>query len=284
MNKRIAAGIVLYNPDTDRLRLCLESICFQVEKVFLIDNSSRNLRQIETLLKGYPKCDLRMNSENKGIAAALNQLMEIADRENYQWVLTLDDDSVCDKDMVEKLENCIGYCTAGIICAEAVDEKMSDSRKENFSEKTGDIYREIRNCITAGSLTNVAIWKKTGGFDSRMFIDFVDVEYCARLRENGYKIIQVPGTYVYQQYGNISGSFSLFGKKYYLFNYSPVRIYYSVRNQIYYMKKHRGNVNILNQILFLVGYIGKRIIFEKNRSKSLKAACRGIRDGIKMQV
>lgn len=284
MNKRVAAGIVLYNPDIERLRLSLESVYIQVKKVFLIDNNSKNLSQIETLLKEYPECELRRNSENRGIASALNQLMEMADREDYQWVLTLDDDSICDKDMVEKLENCTGYRNAGIICAEAIDEKMSDSRKGNCAGKTNGLYQEVRDCITAGSLTNVEIWKKMGGFDSRMFIDFVDVEYCTRLRENGYKIIQVPGTYVHQQYGNISDSFSIFGKKYYLFNYSPVRIYYSVRNQIYYMKKHRGNVSILNQILFLLGYIGKRIIFEKNRSKSIKAACKGIRDGIKMQV
>ena len=47
MQNRIAAGIVLYNPDIDRLKKNLEVIESQVEKVFLVDNHSNNLEEVK---------------------------------------------------------------------------------------------------------------------------------------------------------------------------------------------------------------------------------------------
>lgn len=277
MQTRVAAGIVLYNPDIERLRKNLMSISNQVEKIFLVDNASDNLIEIKELLKQFSDWDLIVNEENKGIAEALNQLFKSAEASGFQWMLTLDDDSVCDKNMVSSLCKCIHKEQIGIICPLAEDDKMQ--RKRNSSKIC---VEEIADCITAGSLTKIAAWREVGGFDSRMFIDFVDIEFCLRLRIKGYKILRVNNVCVHQQYGNITGSFSILGKKFYLFGYSPVRVYYSVRNQIYYMKKHWKNINVGKQLLYLFGYIGKRLIFEKNRVKSFAAVCRGVKDGVRM--
>ena len=51
MQNRIAAGIVLYNPDIDRLKKNLEVIESQVEKVFLVDNHSNNLEEVKKMIK-----------------------------------------------------------------------------------------------------------------------------------------------------------------------------------------------------------------------------------------
>ena len=277
MQNRIVAGIVLYNPDIDRLKKNLGVIESQVEKVFLVDNHSNNLEEIKKMLKLFSICELIENEKNAGIATALNQLMSEAQNQGYAWLLTLDDDSVCEKDMVGKLTAYMDKPYAGIICPRAIDDKMIALVKTENSRVT-----MVDSCITAGSLTNIEVWNAIGKFDDKMFIDFVDVEYCTRLREHGYHIYQVDSALIHQQYGNISGEFSILGRKFYLFNYSPVRVYYFVRNQIYYMKKHKLFLNIGHQRLFLMGYIGKRIVFEKNRVASFKAVIRGIKDGIRM--
>lgn len=279
MSEKKAVGIVLYNPDIERLLQCLQAVVMQCDKIYLVDNNSKNINEILESIEIYQTCTLIQNSDNKGIAAALNQIMENAEIEGIEWVLTLDDDSVCDENLIEKLWSRIEYPSAGIICPIAVDDKISRFR---YEESTTGECQEIESCITAGSLTNVKVWRKCGGFDEKMFIDFVDIEYCTRLRECGYKIIQVKDTCVHQQYGNVTGTISFFGKTFSLFNYSPIRIYYSVRNQIYYMRKHKESINVFNQVLFLIGYIGKRIVFEKNRLNSIAAVFRGIRDGRKM--
>ena len=279
MQKRTAAGIVLYNPDIMRLKKNLLSVCYQVEKIFLVDNASENISETEKVVKSFPNCEMIKNCSNVGIAKALNQLFARAEEEKYSWLLTLDDDSVCDSDMVSHLIPYTDLNKMAIICPTAVDDKMNIQKEQ--AEKT---FEYVSDCITAGSLTNVEIWKCVGGFDDQMFIDFVDVEYCTRLRRAGYSIGRVNNTYVHQEYGNIKGSFSLFGKKFYQFDYSPLRIYYSVRNQIYYMKKHKECVSAAKQIMFLIGYSGKRIVFESNRKESIKAILKGIKDGIGMQV
>lgn len=277
MQNKIAAGIVLYSPDIDRLKKNLEAIVPQVEKVFLVDNHSDNIKEVKKMLEQFPVCKLIKNEKNAGIATALNQLMSEAQNQGYAWLLTLDDDSVCEKDMVGKLTAYKDKPYAGIVCPRATDDKMSALVKSGNPQVT-----EVDSCITAGSLTNIEAWNAIGNFDDKMFIDFVDVEYCTRLREHGYRIYQVNSALIHQQYGNISGEFSILGRTFYLFNYSPVRVYYSVRNQIYYMKKHKSFLNMGQQRLFLIGYIGKRIVFEKNRVASFKAVIRGIKDGIRM--
>lgn len=279
MNECIAAGIVLYQPDIARLRENLSAICGQVSRVYLIDNASDNLDQVQILLKEYTNCILIKKEFNTGIAAALNTLMEAAGSEGYQWILTLDDDSVCDENLVSRLSMYTKQKKIGIVCAEACDDKIG-SPSGNLVAK-GEV-QEVEHCITAGSLTNFSAWHQVGGFDEKMFIDFVDVEYCTRLKRAGFQILQVNGVFVHQQYGNISGSFSIFGKKFYLYNYSPVRVYYSVRNQIYYMRKHREYISLRRWRLFLLGYIGKRLFFEQNRWRSMKAVVRGVKDGRNM--
>lgn len=277
MQNKIAAGIVLYNPDMDRFKKNLKAIAPQVEKVFLVDNHSDNIEEVKKMLEQFPVCELIENEKNAGIATALNQLMSEAQNQGYAWLLTLDDDSVCEKDMVKKLTAYMDKPYAGIVCPRATDDKMSALVKSGNPQVT-----TVDSCITAGSLTSIEAWNAIGKFDDKMFIDFVDIEYCTRLREHGYRIYQVNSTCIHQQYGNISGEFSILGRTFYLFNYSPIRVYYSVRNQIYYMKKHKSFLNMGQQRLFLIGYIGKRIVFEKNRVASFKAVIRGIKDGIRM--
>ncbi|MCD7746008.1 MAG: glycosyltransferase family 2 protein [Lachnospiraceae bacterium] len=314
MCKKIAAGIVTYNPDCARLAENLDAVCGQVDRVFLVDNGSVKVSQIREMLRHYPNCELHCNAGNEGLAKALNQIMQLAKEQGYSWVLTLDEDSVCESGMVGKLasalkteekhspanientdakartEICAEKADAlheraeiGIICPRAIDDRMKERRESErpeFSERP----ERIQDCITAGSLTSVRAWGAAGGFDEKMFIDFVDVEFCTRLRTAGYEILRVPDALIHQQYGRIRGSFHLFGKEFYLFDYSPTRVYYSVRNQIYYMRKHRAHIQLEKQIFFLLGYTGKRIVFERRKRESVQMIVRGIRDGIKMQI
>ena len=279
MNKKKAVGIVLYKPDMKRWVQCLNAIEAQCDKIYLIDNNSQNINDILQVIKGRSSCTLIQNSENKGVAAALNQIMSAAETDGFEWVLTLDDDSLCDPDLYEKLWKMTSVPDVGIVCPVANDDKISSIEVEKKQEAT---CQEIQNCITAGSLTNIEIWRKCGRFDEKMFIDFVDIDYCTCLREKGYKILQVTDTCVHQQYGNVSKTISFFGIQLSIFNYSPFRIYYSVRNQIYYMRKHKRFIKKVNWTFYLIGYIGKRVVFEKNRVKSIKAIYKGIKDGRKM--
>ena len=75
----IAAGIVAFNPDIDRLESNILNIRNQVEKLYVIDNASDNLKDIEKLCDKYD-AHLVANIENYGIAKALNQMCQFAQR------------------------------------------------------------------------------------------------------------------------------------------------------------------------------------------------------------
>ena len=276
---KTGAGIVTFNPDIKRFEYVLEAVCNQVEKVWIVDNHSADIECIRQITNRYPSAVLIVNEQNIGIAAALNQIFGMADNENFSWILTLDDDSICDTDLIRKLLPYTNRKNIGIVCARAIDDAMGSigGRRRPKAEF-------IEDCITAGALTSIAAWKTVGGFDERMFIDFVDIEFCQRLRQGGYRIIRNSEVFVNQKYGNITGKVCLPGLTLYILNYAPKRIYYSVRNQVYYIRKHRKNINVLRRGAYLTGFCGKHILFENNRINTIKAIAEGLVDGFKMQI
>ena len=61
MQNKIAAGIVLYSPDIDRLKKNLEAIVPQVEKVFLVHNHTDNKKEVKKILEQFPVSKLIKN-------------------------------------------------------------------------------------------------------------------------------------------------------------------------------------------------------------------------------
>ena len=73
-----------------------------------------------------------------------------------------------------------------------------------------------------------------------MFIDEVDHEYCYRVKEKNYKVIQVNHVLLNHQLGvKKSGAYlGVFAKRNRIIH-SPQRVYYMVRNYLYVRKKYR---------------------------------------------
>ena len=63
----ICAGIVLYNPDIDKLTNNINSIINQVSVVLLQDNGSSNIKEIEELIKQWENVKIIHNPVKKHI-------------------------------------------------------------------------------------------------------------------------------------------------------------------------------------------------------------------------
>ena len=99
MYMKIIAGIVLFNPDIDRLKENVGAIFCQVDKVVFIENGSKKIDYIDNI-----DCENGIfiyNKENLGIAHALNQILDYAASNNYEWALTLDQDSVASPNLIQ---------------------------------------------------------------------------------------------------------------------------------------------------------------------------------------
>lgn len=227
----ILCGIVLYNPDIKRLVDCVNSVINQVDKIIFVDNGSATINDVKNAFERKTQIEFICNSANLGIAFALNQIISFGRKNNYDWVLTLDQDSICSEHMVENMvlaSNAVD--SVGIMCPLTVD--VDNYCNDNSSNST----REMEWCITSGSLINLKNTEKCS-FDNKMFIDLVDYDFSIQVKQAGLKIIRVYNSILYHRLGD------LVVKKFLWFNvevtnHNAMRRYYYVRNVYYILKKY----------------------------------------------
>lgn len=260
----IIAGIVTYNPDIVKLKQNLTAIVPQVLHTVIVDNASDNIIDIKKLVSEFRHVEVIVNKDNKGIAAALNQIFRKANEWKSLYAITLDQDSEVYPNLIKT------YLTY---------ENLGDSftclrHDRNFTiENSADKkYEYVDSCITSGNLVKVAAWKDVGGFNERLFIDMVDVDFCYRLKNNGYRILKVNKYGMLHEIGD--GSFvTLFGRKHFTGNYSAFRKYYIFRNMSYVIRKYHLQHHYYSYkrllLLFFSIWINEDNILQKS-SKALK--------------
>ena len=271
----VVAAIVTFNPELDRLRENLRAAAEEAARLLIVDNASENVILIEALLQEFPTAELIRNATNKGIARALNQAMKWASVQHFSWALLLDQDSVVSKGMVGALSSHIA-AAPGIVCPAIEDRSAPDSSAKEF------IPTEVDYCITSGSLCSVSAWEQVGGYDEAIFIDFVDFDFCLRLRESHYRIIREPRTILLHEIGKITRHGGVTA-----YHHSAFRSYYMARDMIYYAQKHRRSaralmVNRRGLAETYVVLIRKAVIvalFEEDRPRRVGAIFRGMISG-----
>ena len=237
------AGIVLYNPDIERLRENIDAVKNQVDHLIFINNHSANYSQVKQICDKVNNSTFIDNKKNLGVAYALNQIAKRAQNLGAEWVLTLDQDSVCLPGIVSEYEKYTQSGAASLTCY------MKD---RNFDiDNLADLeISEVDFCITSGNYINLSIWKKLHGFDSRLFIDKIDTDYCYRLITNGYSILKIPYVGILHEVGTNTQRHKFLGKSFVVFNHSPFRCYYLIRNQIYFGRKHEKTMGKKNSLRY----------------------------------
>ena len=295
---KIAAGVVLYNPDdNERIVKSIKSVLEQVKKVYVFDNSTIEKKFV------FPESVTYMTEhKNMGIAYALNVIMSKAMKEGYEWVITMDQDSVIPKNLIVSYEKYIDNKIA-IICPQVIDSRRSYMKIQKEPEK-----EFVDFCITSASCTNINAWKNIGKYDNWLFIDLVDNDFCKRLIISGYKILRLNRLVLDQEFGKIipkSKKIQNFwnkiaillnndncGKLGYRKFVNPSRIYYTCRNIIYVNRKYkkygkiayRENYNCNGFFGFIICFILPSILRAKEKRKVFLAAIKGLRDGYRKQV
>lgn len=278
MNK-IYVGVVTYNPNINRLQENLDSICGQVQNIIVCDNGSDNIAEIESLSCGYSNVEMIKLGKNLGIAAALNRLMEWGERQNQDWMLSLDQDSVCDSDYVNRM---LPYLTVeknlGIVAPVIVDRNVGI-----VGHNPKNDYESVNTCITSGSFSRIDVWKNIGGYDEKLFIDSVDFEYCYRVRKKGYLVIQVRNVKLLHEIGNSRIRKFLFFKVS-VKEHSAFRKYYIARNNIYYPLKHKLWLRFIRAHLRNLWMIVVILLYEKDKNEKIKAVLNGWHDAYSLNL
>lgn len=272
---QICAGIVLYNPNEDRLAENINAILPQVSWLILVDNGSNNIESILKEWNNKSKIKFIINIKNEGIAKALNQMCETASEANFKWILTLDQDSVCPSNLIHKFMQYTEYNKIGIVCP-----RFELNINGHSLKKVTTNFEYVDYCITSASLTNLEAWNKSGKFDEWMFIDCVDYDFCLKLTSHGYKILRLNDVVINHEVGKLQVMELPFGKKIILHNHNPMRNYYISRNTVYILKKYWKNKSVYRWIPRLIYWQTCKLIFERNKIKNLTQFLKGIKDGL----
>lgn len=278
-SNKILAGIVTFNPNIKRFAENLSALISQVQNILVLDNGSDNVSEIRAELAKYKlEIDIICFDRNKGIAAALSQIMDYADAHGYQWLLSLDQDSVIKAGLADcylRLVDDIQYSDAGIFTCLINDRNFKDEKYE--IQKVEVI--EVPYCISSAALTSVEKYKKTNGYDKNFFIDCVDFDLCYSLREHNYKIYRVNHIGLLHEVGHGENKRFLW-KNIIVYHQPSFRIYYLARNTILMHKKHKKLFPFWTTMYKIAAQFVKIILYENNKIEKLRKYSAGLKAGL----
>ena len=189
----------------------------------------------------------------------------------------MDQDTFVPDDLIEEYRKYMSLDKVAIICPQFWDINLTT--KEEFIKKIpNEEFSYVDRCISSASLNNVDIAAEIGGFDEKMFIDWVDFDYCKNCIDHGYNILRANNCIIEHQIGN-SRIVKFLWKKLICYNHPSVRKYYYFRNRVYYARKYHENIFMTAKCL-LSNFIP--LFYEENKFEKIRQALKGFFDGFKL--
>jgi rhamnosyltransferase len=250
------------------------------------------------LEKRYPQVTVLKMPENLGIGGGLAAGMAYAATEKkHDWVWTFDQDSVPNGDALQALlegsETAVAEGEVGIVAMLPVHQRTGECYypllwRDGFVKPSKQLVRQpiwfADLVISSGCMVRREVVEKVGLPRADFFIDFVDFEYCIRVRSQGYKIAVINRAKLAHEEGN--------ARKIQLPGYSglwpvqaPFREYYMSRNLAYvawWLYPNHGTKR------FVVGYLARQackvLFFGSNKLACLRKMAQGFWDGRKANL
>lgn len=267
---KFAGVVVLYNPD-EEVNKNISSYLNAIEKLYVIDNSSED--NSKKIMKD-KKIEYIPLYDNKGIAKALNTGCEKALENNFDYILTMDQDSNFENDDIIKFIDFVKKNKEEKIAIFTPFHRFGHEIKK--PEEEVDYPFEV---MTSGNLVSLNAYKDVGGFKDWLFIDCVDIEFCMNLRKNGYEICRYNEIELIHHLGNTE-SVDLKIKKIIVYNQNYIRRYYITRNLLYMYNLYHDTFPeystwLKDNVKFQTRNV---ILFEKDKFRKIRNVWRGIRD------
>jgi rhamnosyltransferase len=294
--RQVAALVVTYFPDAC-FPARLDKLLEQVSRVVIIDNGSpKDLLLWQEQYCHSDNITCLENSNNLGIATALNQGMDLLTEEGFEWVITFDQDSTVTSGFIALLRDTINADAishdVALVGANRSDAGENHAMHRWLRSKTGWPFFERVTCdrigpegvtlvITSGTLVNMKIFNILGPFRDDFFIDFVDSEYCLRVREAGYRILVNPDARMFHQLGS-KKQYRLFGLTMSPTFHSPLRRYYLFRNRIEMIRLY-GLIFphwLIYELMALAHITLGILLYEDQKIAKLQACAFGTWDGL----
>lgn len=282
MQDTFCAIIISYNP-TNQLIENVNILIPQVSKILIVDNNSNtDTAYILDTLSKKESVTIKYNLTNLGIATALNQGVNYASENGYKWVVTFDQDSLASSSYIQTMIAAYESCDNNESIAIISPRYKTNTGMISFSKQKDKnlSFSKIKTTITSGNIIRVEALRKVGLFDDSFFIDYVDHEFCLRVRSNGWSIIESHHSILIHSLGNSTrhkiGNITIITT-----GHAPFRRYYKYRNLVRTIKKYYWfDTWLLKDLKALIFEPLKIILFEEEKLLKLGCIYKGVFDGI----
>jgi len=283
LNTSVAAVIVVYNA-YQSLTMLLQSLSGQVDTIIIIDNSDEGYEVPEAVINMSTVKYQRL-AFNKGLGVGINQGIALSKEIGVEWVLLLDQDSVVSDGMVASM--LIGYqensdlTAIAMICPDVfLTDKGVHQYPLSFSSvmtrKITSTSDEVDFAITSGGLIKLSLLEAVGLMDEAFFIDYIDFDFCLRLRSCHYKILFVKEARLLHKLGDQKMS-----KIGFLYTFhTPQRLYFQTRNRLSVIKRYGlafPSFMLMQLSLFVLKFV-KILVVEDQKVTRLRCYFAGVRD------
>lgn len=262
------AVVVLYNPTDDEIRN-INSYKNKVDCTVIVDNSDVDHRQLVNKIVSLTNSIIYYSEhKNLGLAKGFDIGVDLLIKNNCEWALLFDADSKMSTDLLAVYKNAIN---------EHGGERVSVFSPVHVFDRSNNIsykgYRDIDWAMTSGCLYNCELFVKQKGFFEKLFVDGIDMDYCFKSHENGYKVIECGEAVLNHNPGETR---SFLGLKYGVA--SPFRYYMQARQLIWCWKKYGKN-----KLFFTYLYKWFKVIFLfPDKKEYIKEMIKGTKEGNKL--
>lgn len=287
----LCAVVVTYRPDADIVHN-LEAIARECGRVIVVDNGSP--ADVQAVLAVVPGVLLLPQSENVGLAAALNVGVARAAEMGCEWVVTFDQDSQPELGFGAALWETHRRQPRAAVVGPRIHEAGSDPTRYRWVARhsvspflfqripsTGNDLPCVTMMVTSGSMVEVTEWQRQGGFDSGLFIDYIDTDYCLRVIRAG-RTVAVAGSALLRHRLGARQTRVMLGREFRPTHHAAFRHYYMARNRVRMWRRHALAVPhwAAFDLSFALYNYTRVLAFEDQRWAKVKAIVRGTWHGL----
>ena len=296
INSKVAVIVVNWKK-YDITSSCIESILNSTNsnfKIILVDNESDN-KKVKNF-KYRNEIKIIQNKKNEGFSKANNIGIDYALKNNYDYTILINNDTIVEKNLIEVLLKTAQAKNFSVV--QPLILKYSGKEIWNAGGRINYFFgnfitrKKVGNSLNSSHeltewltgcccLFKTKIFKEIGKLDESFFAYYEDVDFSLRLKKHGYKIGFTSKTHVYhyESFSSISNN-SKGGKL------SPYIHYLNIRNHILILKKHSDLFNPfgtrLYQIFKIISY-SIYFIFRLRFTK-LNMVYKGLLDSYKIKI
>lgn len=267
---KLATVVVAYHPTAEVLEN-IASYAAGSDELYVWDNTPGGSPLLASLQQGTL---LHHEHRNMGLGYAYNRAMERALAAGCTHLMTMDQDS--------RFE---AFGTYKRQVAENQDTKIAIFTPPINHDISANGQRYSISC-QSGSIFNLSLLEKVGGFREDFFIGMVDAEISLKMMHHGYKIYQLAGANLVHEVGS-GRQVRFLGKTIEVTDYSPLRHYYDSRNRILLWRQfpYDADARFKRQLVASrLKLMAKIALFEKNKTAKIIAIVRGTINGLRNKV